>query len=896
MELGKYKKALRSMTRSSGGLRTVVYDPNINDTDADFPNIEEPRLAFAGGGEALKANELVSYLRENGINVNEKNLGRFIKDYGIKKGTKMVEYVDTKTVGGKTYTYKRPPVKLTSGIYKKPTEKQLEQIKTRFDKNQLKATGSTEIGREAFLERKQRITDLLLEGKTRKEVAQILKKETGIGVSNTITEVVKELKDEGFDVTPTRVASNTPASVYAKERRKLQKATSDPYIENKIKNVKSEAGLGKIDLAHRASMKQNKRLGTQISSSSLGVDDPRTNRKFVKPYENFLEDLYKKQARIANKLRNNGKDLSTMQDLERVNKQISELVDRTDGLLNGILIDEYDLSVKSYGADPSVEFGAGLIDNKKVSDLSSYDIDLGVKQLPGQKKAIAEKLKNISKQDATNIISSIACPATYSDGGRVNFKQGSNCFTKGLEIIKDAKRGNPSALGKVKTFMKGPGRYALPIAGELAAEALFVVPSIAEGKPWSQVLNETTFGLVGLGTTEDEQIVKHATDKEAAQQYLDKIENYNNLKRDLGFVESVEQGGQLGEDFFTVESLRPRIKEQKEQLNKDQSDPDLGRQEKAFAEGEKNLETANKERAANPGVVRKGFQLINDYIFEPIGKAAVKTYDVITEPSEADWDTVFDEVSGYAEGGRVGLEDGGDPKDKLPNKSRRKFLKGVGWVTTATIAIASGLVRLGKKEAAKQVLKRDAAKFVDGKGVPNYIKELLYTADNFGNKITTPGGYTGVEHYNVASRVKHNFKGQDIDLNVEQLTTGEVNISWIDPETGLENAVIFKPGTKRYVADPDVSVNMQTGEPTGSLGGFEYSSPEVEFGKTKFDRIGKKDFEIVSGDIDSDDPILQSIIKKYDEQYNAKSPSNQVKSDGYIMYQDLEPDIPDYDF
>ena len=54
MELGKYQGVLRNLKRTKGGLRTVVYDPSIDDTTLDFPNIEQPKMEFAGGGAVKK--------------------------------------------------------------------------------------------------------------------------------------------------------------------------------------------------------------------------------------------------------------------------------------------------------------------------------------------------------------------------------------------------------------------------------------------------------------------------------------------------------------------------------------------------------------------------------------------------------------------------------------------------------------------------------------------------------------------------------------------------------------------------------------------------------------------------------------------------------------------------
>lgn len=49
MDLGKYKRAIHASTRPKH-LRRVIYQPEIGQTDVDFPDIENPRMMQAAGG------------------------------------------------------------------------------------------------------------------------------------------------------------------------------------------------------------------------------------------------------------------------------------------------------------------------------------------------------------------------------------------------------------------------------------------------------------------------------------------------------------------------------------------------------------------------------------------------------------------------------------------------------------------------------------------------------------------------------------------------------------------------------------------------------------------------------------------------------------------------------
>ena len=77
----------------------------------------------------LKASGLSELLKEYGVDISPKNIGRFTKNYGIKKD---------------------PSRPIESGFYLKPSEKQLEKIASQYEKNILKAPGSTEAGKKAF--------------------------------------------------------------------------------------------------------------------------------------------------------------------------------------------------------------------------------------------------------------------------------------------------------------------------------------------------------------------------------------------------------------------------------------------------------------------------------------------------------------------------------------------------------------------------------------------------------------------------------------------------------------------------------------------------------------------------------------------------------------------------
>lgn len=70
-------------------------------------------------------------------------------------------------------------------------------------------------------------------------------------------------------------------------------------------------------------------------------------------------------------------------ELSKINKQISEVVAKTKGRLQGVHIDEFTLKPKTTGVNYINSIGMGLID-KDVKNLNQADIDLAKAIMPYQ--------------------------------------------------------------------------------------------------------------------------------------------------------------------------------------------------------------------------------------------------------------------------------------------------------------------------------------------------------------------------------------------------------------------------------------------------------------------------------------------------------------------------------
>ena len=165
-----------------------------------------------------------------------------------------------------------------------------------------------------------------------------------------------------------------------KARKEYIKKTSSGGVESKIKRdikkVDATALAKDVDIAHRASLKANANLGAKYLTTSLGIDSKIINQKIIQPIEQKLGTLYENQKKLIKDYKPGDKIPKDVQKkLEKINIKISELADRTNGVLQGVLVDEKTLKPITYGVDYSKVLGFGLVD-KPVSELTQADRDI----------------------------------------------------------------------------------------------------------------------------------------------------------------------------------------------------------------------------------------------------------------------------------------------------------------------------------------------------------------------------------------------------------------------------------------------------------------------------------------------------------------------------------------
>jgi len=681
MDLGKYKKARRAMLRRQGGLRTVVFDPNITDTDVDFPDIERPQEGFAGGGA--------------------------VKREGFKEAGRAM------TVTEKFIEANRAKQAAAS-----------EAAKKKFMEAEVTKPTPTSYGGELGVKYADEAQQETVEDLIQKKFSYPKNSVEGRNID-------KYLMDE-FDLNAASLERITRV-IKNKYELKNPKASEFYTGEKKRQRKIDEIRRGRVKELQGARLNIPKETGKEfhhvmplagkelITDKGVAAIDKKMNAELSR----YNVELNKNAERI--------KELSTQPDsparrkeIEKINfsnkniisKASKELPSQYRGLLGYYEYDTIDLTKprKKKALNPKKTLG-GLEGEELVFK----------KAKPEQIKSFKQKLSNINKQDAVNAIGSLGCPANYADGGRVNFKQGSSCYAKGLQVLESAKAGDTTALGKVKRFFKTPaGKFLGAVPLELAFEAAFVLPDYAEGKPFDEILGATTFGYFGVGTSPEESIYKYSGNDPKVKEYQETEKLYEQLRKDLETWKAYEENPQryrnmpqhvlkksMGELLGRINDNVKLYQQKKHILDPKGEYSQAIEQAKQIqqADYKKNIEESKGRQVVGAGIekVVGGAKTAYDYI--------TKAYDYMKDKINPDMEgldvtnEIVDEAALFANGGRVGFKEGGG------GFTRRGFLKLLGGIAAIIGAAKAGLKF--ETKAAKQVLKNAPT------GTPEWFAPLV---------------------------------------------------------------------------------------------------------------------------------------------------------------------------
>jgi len=384
MKLGDYKKAMRPKKYLTS--KFVVYDGSIDDRES---------FKFGGGADAQKMGTEASRI--------------FFKNRPVDKPTPTFE-----GAAGKA--------KLTGAKFKNSTQEK-EYIKILEDRFKF-PKGSKEAKKIA----------------SNADIAE----KFGMTLNN-VERVNRALINKLNLKYPTQTYEGKEKIIRDRDKQRKEniKKTSSTGVESKIKRdikkVDPTALAKDVDVAHRASLKANANLGANYLTTSLGIDAKAVNQSIIRPIEQKLGTLYENQKKLIKGYKPGDKVPKDVQKkLEKINIKISELADRTNGVLQGVLVDEKTLKPRVYGVDYSKVLGFGLVD-KPVSELTQADRDL-IKLNIGEQIKTAKK-PNIKakmlKQTIPGITTADKIPVPEKTKTREMFK---NAFKIGKAVAKPIAR------------------------------------------------------------------------------------------------------------------------------------------------------------------------------------------------------------------------------------------------------------------------------------------------------------------------------------------------------------------------------------------------------------------------------------------------------------------------
>jgi hypothetical protein len=408
------------------------------------------------------------------------------------------------------------------------------------------------------------------------------------------------------------------------------------------------------------------------------------------------------------------------------------------------------------GRLPNIEKTLANLNLPKLSDTSEY--------IPPKKIA--------------QFIGSIGCPTIgKSLGGRVNFSEGSNCYAKGLEKIQSGEL-NTAERNIAANFLKDAGADTKTIGfiknaknigsflfdaviGKTPGAALFnfginvpfAIGEAQEGKPGRQVLGTAT-DIIGLGplvgTTEKNELTKAmGADADLYLKLNDAMEEYNDIERQRQLIENSRL------NFQSPEEIPSDMREQELQLASKKLDqkekelynflsPYLNKQKevvypKNVEKGLQILEDQEKLRKARSNLemqnipsIEGDMPLTNNLSFDKSKENINKKIEELESKkplfgSEIDknmtpelMDVIYESGArgGAADGGRIGLKEGGGPKI-----GRRGFLGLLAAGAAAAPEIIKGLK--GEKKAVQVAKLASKIKLEKAEGMYPWFPDLI---------------------------------------------------------------------------------------------------------------------------------------------------------------------------
>ena len=695
------------------------------------------------------------------------------------------------------------------------------------------------------------------------------------------------------------------------EKHRAQQAAKNAAIR-KYSNWGYEqtiTGTLKTQLGHMSDV-----YSQYTTAQDLGPVPAKINQEALKDIDAAHKSIYEKRDKLFK-----NKPSGWQKEVERLNAKGIFLAEKSQGYKN-FNIKRVDGSTYKYGViaaktiDPT-----NITKGKKIKDIaikldpsnpkSSTVLDLDPVDrhfFEENRKAVFQAQDKMGKKQIKTIIEKIGCSGLAA-GGRVSFKDGSTCYTRGLEKIRigeikpGAEEFNFKKLAKLAGGARGIARATgLGLAWEAAFAPIIVGWMGSEGESWERMKHELAYGPILEGIGVPPEYVPGKSAKEEQIEYFGKPgynvsrmgeigDEYANLQaqESAEINRAAEIGGKPGRVSFKLKQIQDQMKKLQDEYMQVSG---------TFYEGPAGQHVGYEK--LGQALQDKDWGEFDLQMDKEARKEELRKKGFL---AEEDWMKNLS-VSRSA-GGRVGFKGG-----KLVDEGRRAFMKWLAGITGAGVAGATGLLKWGKIGGKGTTAIKAGDKIIQGTpGMPDWFIPLVNRIVKEGDDVTKKLG-------TVEREIVHTKKiapGEEVTV-YQNLDTGNVRVDYTSPDIMGEGAV--GPVSLEYRAGEVITEGKHAGKKTKP----EFEAVESEpVGHT----MGPDDYAIewdgenVVGrveDLMSDTsklkqyatkkkPTMREIVesskKKKAVQKVHENESDYIvdKQGDYVDYDDYLPDIDDID-
>jgi len=553
----------------------------------------------------------------------------------------------------------------------------------------------------------------------------------------------------------------------------IAKDIKKPILEERgmVKPRGTRPAVGVIDFAHRISKDHANALGIQFGTETTGFDSRLINQIIVKPSEIRLENFYKTQRDILDKIKSKGATDKLTKEMNDINKLINNEVKKTSGRLIGVNIDPETQEVSFTGQKKKFKL-SNL--NKTFKEIKEIPYEERIETLRKEvaKSVDAEIKRGFRPYDFREILGDPKNRQTLLKYAKENAP---DIFSRFKEIL-----NNPNSKRRFAIFSKLPG-VVLPagiimglanLSGEVEAseispeQAGAAVQSISEEAEEGSLLGNIG---AGAGLTTGAAIGSKATQADplkGLRQFGKK--GAVNLLKILGTpagVAAYEAGLIPGLEGGVADRLKEG----------DSAEDVFLRSPTTYAGlplatlGQEFLKTRPAlQRILNlglsPKLVRMGTPVgIGLMGLTALADSALKfqeEFDALSPEEQKQYlkeqEEFGEDVQGAAEGGRIGFADGPD------DPSKRKFMKLMGILSLLPYGMGK-LVKPAAKVAP-----------VVAEGVKLGVDKLMMLVDKI-KRLGKPADDLAIQERQKVTKYEGK-DGSEYEL-VEDLTTGDIRVT-----------------------------------------------------------------------------------------------------------------------